>query len=103
MRGYITDPDAPGGLRHADDLPEPEPAEDELVLDVRAYAVNRGETFLLTPRPHGRRPGPGVAGVVAQAAADGSGPPEGAPAVAIVDEAGWSEQVAVPGYRAAKL
>lgn len=77
MRGYITDPAAPGGLRLADDLPEPEPAPHELLLEVRAFGVNRGELFLLRQRRDGWRPGQDVAGVVVRAAADGSGPAVG--------------------------
>ena len=101
MRGFVTDPSAPGGLRLADDLPEPEPGPGELLLEVRAYAVNRGELRLLQLRPDGWRPGQDVAGVVLRAAVDGGGPPEGARAVAVVDGAGWSERVAVPAQWAA--
>ena len=100
MRGYIT---RSGELVLDETLPEPDPRADELVLDVRAYAVNRGELALLAQRTDGWRPGQDVAGVVAQAAADGSGPPEGARVVAIVDGAGWSERVAVPTRHAAEL
>ena len=69
------------------DVDEPSPASGELVLEVRAASLNRGELSLLAARP-GWRPGQDVAGVVAQAAADGSGPPEAARAVALVDQAG---------------
>lgn len=103
MRGYITDPSAAGGLRLDDAAPEPDPAADELVLDVRAYSINRGELALLPQRRDGWRPGQDVAGLVARHAADGSGPPEGAPVVAIVDGAGWAERVAVPTRHAAAL
>jgi NADPH:quinone reductase-like Zn-dependent oxidoreductase len=103
MRGFITDPAADRGLRLADDLPEPEPAAGELLLEVRAYAVNRGETFLLKQRPEGWRPGQDAAGVVLRAAADGSGPKEGARAVAIVEWEGWAERVAVPTIWATEL
>jgi NADPH:quinone reductase len=103
MRGYITDPNAPGGLRLADDLPEPEPAPNELLLEVRSFSVNRGELFLLQQRPDGWRPGQDVAGVVARAARDGSGPAEGDRVVGIVDGAGWSERVSVPTNWAAHL
>lgn len=103
MRGYITDPAADGGLRLAEDLAEPQPADHELVLDVRAFSVNRGELRLLALRPDGWRPGQDVAGVVARAAADGSGPPVGTRVVGIVDGAGWSEQVPVPTLHAAPL
>ncbi len=103
MRGFITDRSAPGGLRLAEDLPEPEPGSDELLLEVRAAGVNRGELALLAQRDQDWRPGQDVAGTVRGAAADGSGPPEGAQIVAIVDGAGWSERVSVPTLRAAAL
>ncbi|HKI92910.1 MAG TPA: zinc-binding dehydrogenase [Gaiellaceae bacterium] len=103
MRGFLTDPAAPDGLRLAGDLPEPAPGPGELLLDVRAFAVNRGELRLLEQRPDGWRPGQDVAGVVLRAAADGSGPQEGARVVAIVDGAGWAERVAVPTQWAAQL
>jgi NADPH:quinone reductase len=96
MLGYITDPNAAGGLRLADHLSEPEPARNELLLEVRAYSVNRGELILLRQRPDGWRPGQDVAGVVVRAAGDGSGPAEGERVVGVVDGAGWSERVPVP-------
>ena len=85
MRGYVTDSGAPAGLRLADDLPEPEQPADALLVDVRAFAVNRGELFLLQQRPDGWRPGQDLAGVVVSAAADGSGPPAGSRVVGVVD------------------
>lgn len=103
MRGYITDRAAPGGLRMDDASPEPEPGPGELLVDVRAFSVNRGELRLLEMRRDGWRPGQDVAGVVARAARDGDGPPEGARLVAIVDGAGWSERVVVPARHAAAL
>jgi NADPH:quinone reductase len=96
MRGFITDPNAPGGLRLEDDLPEPEPAANEIVMEVHAYGINRGELFLLQQRADGWQPGQDVSGVVVRAAADGSSPPEGTRIVGIVDWAGWAERVAVP-------
>jgi NADPH2:quinone reductase len=103
MRGFITDPHAPSGLRLASDLPEPEPGPTEVVLDVRAFSVNRGELFLISQRADGWRPGQDVAGVVRRAAAAGGGPPEGARVVAVVDWEGWAERVAVPVSRVAVL
>ena len=103
VRGFITDTTAPGGLRDADDLPEPEPGSDELVVDVAAFGVNRGELFLLEQRATDWRPGQDVAGVVVRTAADGTGPEVGARVVAVVDGAGWSERVAVPTRQAAVL
>lgn len=103
MRGLITDPEANGGIRLADDLAEPEPEGNELVLDVRAFAVNRGEIFLLQQRANGWRPGQDVSGIVEVAAADGSGPVAGTRVVAIVEGAGWADRVAVPTNHLAAL
>jgi NADPH2:quinone reductase len=103
MRGYITDPGAERGLGLASDLPEPDPAADELILEVRAFAINRGELHLLQSRTDGWQPGQDIAGVVARAAADGSGPPAGTRVVAIADGGGWSERVALPTRHVAPL
>ena len=103
MRGFITDPSAPAGLRLADDLPEPEPAPGEFVLDVRAYCVNPGEALLIKRRPLDWRPGQDVAGVVAVAAADGSGPPAGTRVAARIDWEGWAERAVVPVHRSAVI
>jgi uncharacterized protein (TIGR02246 family) len=82
---------------------EPEPRADEAVIEVRAFSINRGETYLLHhPRP-GWRPGKDVAGIVVRAAADGSGPPVGTRVVGHADESGWAERVAVPTARLADL
>ena len=103
MLGHITDSTAPGGLRLADDLPEPAPDRHEAVVEVRAYAINPGEALLIRDRPDGFRPGQDVAGVVVRAAADGTGPAVGARVVALLDWAGWAERVAVPTARLAEL
>lgn len=55
-------------------------------------SLNRGELSLLANRPEARRPGQDIAGVVAQEAADGSGPPAGTRVAAMADEAGWAER-----------
>jgi len=102
MLGYITDPDAPGGLDRRD-LPEPEATPHHAVIEVRAYAVNRGELPLLSQRADGWTPGQDVAGVVVAAAADGTGPAAGTRVVGLADQGGWSERVAVPTHRIAPL
>jgi NADPH2:quinone reductase len=73
----------------------PEARPDQVVVDVRAFSVNRGELALLAARPEGWRPGQDVAGTVVAAAADGSGPEIGARVVGRVEGGGWAEQVAV--------
>ena len=79
-----------------DDVPEVATSDDQALVAVEAFSVNRGETFLLEkPRP-GWRPGKDVAGVVVEAAPDGSGPDVGRRVVAHPPAAGWAERVAVP-------
>jgi NADPH2:quinone reductase len=103
VQGFITDPSAARGLRLADDLPEPEPGAHEIVVDVRAFGVNRGELFLLQQRADGWRPGQDLAGVVVHAADDGAGPPVGTTVVGVADGAAWAERVAVPSHHVAAL
>jgi len=79
-----------------DEVPAPSAAPNEALVRVRASSVNRGELALLKARPRGWRPGQDVAGVVEEAAADGSGPPVGARVLGIVEGGGWAQYVAVP-------
>ncbi len=102
MLGYVTDPAADGGLAQRD-LPEPQPGPHDVIVEVAAYAVNRGELSLLAQRSSGWTPGQDVAGVVVTAAADGSGPAAGTRVVGAADQGGWSERVAVPSHRVAAL
>jgi NADPH:quinone reductase-like Zn-dependent oxidoreductase len=91
------------GVVTFDQVPEPKPVPDEVLVRVEAFSLNRGETFLLDrPRP-GWRPGKDVAGLVVQAAADGTGPRVGQRVVAHPPASGWAEYVAVPTNRLAVL
>jgi len=101
MRALVSTPTGPSPT-DIQDVDEPSPASGELVLEVRAASLNRGELALLAARP-GWRPGQDVAGVVVQAAAGGNGPPEATRAVALVDQAGWAERVVAPTTRVAQL
>ena len=56
------------------EVPEPPTARDEALIQVEAFSINRGETFLLERPGRGWRPGRDVSGHVIRAAADGSGP-----------------------------
>lgn len=79
------------------------PGTGEALVKVEAFAPNRGETFLLEdPRP-GALPGKDIAGLVVQAAADGSGPGIGARVVGHPAQGGWAEYVAVPTHSLAVL
>ncbi len=96
MRGWITDPGGDAGLRLATDLSEPQPADNDATIEVRAYSLNRGELGLIARRPDGFRPGQDVARVVVRQASDGSGPAVGTRVVSAVDWHGWAERVATP-------
>ncbi|MFC5148777.1 zinc-binding dehydrogenase [Streptomyces aureoversilis] len=85
------------------EVPQPVPEPGEALTKVEAFAPNRGETFLLEhPRP-GFLPGKDVAGLVVQAAADGSGPGIGTRIVGHPAQGGWAEYAAVPTHSLAVL
>ncbi|GAB2687857.1 zinc-binding dehydrogenase [Kitasatospora kifunensis] len=86
----------PGDTVRLTEVAEPVQQPDQALIKVEAYSVNRGETFLLERPPVGWRPGKDVAGLVVQAAPDGSGPAVGHRVVAHPPALGWAEYVAVP-------
>ena len=77
------------------DVPEPIPASDQAVVEVRAASLNRGECAALRAADDGWRPGWDLAGVVARAAPDSSGPAEGTRVVGWVNGGSWAERAAV--------
>ncbi|MFB7538308.1 zinc-binding dehydrogenase [Streptomyces zaomyceticus] len=85
------------------DVPQPAPEPDEVLIRVEAFALNRGETFLLESAPSGLLPGKDIAGLVVQAAADGSGPGVGTRVVGHPPQGGWAEYAAVPTHSLAVL
>ena len=102
MLGLVTTPEgkAPMELR---ELPEPQVQRNETLVAVHAFSLNRGELRSIRNNGEGWVPGQDVAGVVLQQAADGSGPPKGARVVALTDEFGWAQRVAVQSHRMAVL
>ncbi len=102
MLALVNTPSAPLPVELRE-VAEPQPAADEALVEVHAFSLNRGELFLLAMRPEGWRLGQDVAGVVVQAAADGSGPQEGTRVVALVDGGGWAQRVAAPTARMVAL
>jgi NADPH2:quinone reductase len=85
------------------EIPEPNPAHDEALVEVRAFSLNRGELSSFARNKEGWVPGQDIAGVVLRQAASGKGPPAGARVVALVDEFGWAQRAAVPAHRMAVL
>ena len=102
MLALVMSSDSTTGLRFAE-AKEPQLLANEALVSVHTTSLNRGELRLLTIRPNGWIPGQDVVGIVERAAADGSGPAVGARIVALVDEAGWAERVAVSTDRLAVL
>jgi NADPH2:quinone reductase len=102
MLGLVNTPDGTAPVE-IQELPEPKPASNEALVAVHAFSLNRGELTLLRIRPAGWRPGQDVAGIVLEAAADGSGPKPGTRVVALLDWHGWAERAAVPVSRVAVL
>jgi len=85
------------------DVPEPEPTPSQLVVEVEAVSLNRGECRRATSAQPGWVPGWDVAGTVARQAADGSGPPAGTRVVALASAGGWADRVAVDAELVAPL
>src|SRR5471030_1136308 len=102
MRAIVN---TPGGTTPVElrEVPEPNPAPNEALVAVRAFSLNRGELRSFVNNEAGWIPGQDISGVVLRAAANGLGPPEGTRVVALTDEFGWAEQVAVPTHRIVPL
>jgi NADPH:quinone reductase-like Zn-dependent oxidoreductase len=102
MRALVTTPagKTPVEIR---DVPDPRPTASQALIRVEAFSLNRGELRSVVNNGEGWIPGQDVAGVVLQAAADGSGPPAGTRVVALMDEFGWAERAAVSTHRVAAL
>jgi NADPH:quinone reductase len=86
----------PEALVELADVGMPEPAPGEALVKVQAFSVNRGEIFRLETSRSGARPGKDIAGLVVQAAADGTGPAAGQRVAGHPEEGGWAEYAAVP-------
>ncbi|MFD2470373.1 zinc-binding dehydrogenase [Amycolatopsis silviterrae] len=96
MRALVVDHTAPAHLSPAE-VADPIPAPNEALIRVAAASLNFGEVKDAADpaTPDGTVPGWDAAGVVVQAAADGSGPAAGTPVVTL-GTAGWAELRAVP-------
>src|ERR1700733_14195646 len=102
MLALVNTPNGPAPIELRD-IADPSPARDEALVAVHAFSLNRGELASFARNKEGWVPGQDIAGVVLSQAAGGWGPPAGARVVALVDEYGWAERVAVPVHRLAVL
>jgi NADPH2:quinone reductase len=98
MRAVVNTPGGPTPVELRE-VPEPTPSPNEALLAVRAFSLNRGELRSFVNNEAGWIPGQDISGVVLKQAANGLGPPAGTRVVALTDEFGWAEQVAVPVHR----
>jgi NADPH:quinone reductase-like Zn-dependent oxidoreductase len=103
MQGVVYAPGERANLRLTT-VDEPIPLESEAMIEVRTTALNFGEVhFIDQNRKPGEVPGWDTAGVVVQAAADGSGPPVGSRVVGFHWAGGWAQRRAVPTENLALL
>jgi len=102
MRAWLPDPAAPARIRRSV-MSVPTADSDQLVVAVKAFSINRGETFLLERPPGGWRPGKDVAGTVLAAGSAVTDVCVGQRVVAHPEQGGWAEQVAVQADRVAVL
>ena len=95
MLAIVYAPHSPNTLQLGD-VPEPEPANDQLVIAVGATSLNFGEVAYLAERQQaGHVAGNDSAGVVLRAAADGSGPPVGTRVAGFSPAGAWAQRHAV--------
>ncbi|MET2714378.1 zinc-binding dehydrogenase [Streptomyces harbinensis] len=95
MHAWTIDPDAPSRLT-LNDVPDPEPAPHQALIEVTAYSLNHGEVLHgLRHGAPGTVPGWDAAGTVVRPAADGSGPAAGTPVVSLAPDGAWARLRAV--------
>ena len=102
MKAVVVEPNAPAHLA-LDDVDSPKAGNSEALVRVKAVSLNRGEVRGAQHASSGHRPGWDLAGIVEQAAADGSGPKAGARVVGFVPGGAWAELVVVPTHTLAEL
>lgn len=94
MRALVAAPGSADGIELRE-VPDPAPAPDHALVEVRAFSLNRGECVILGGAEDGWRPGWDLAGVVSRAAASAGGPRPGARVFGWVNGGAWAERAAV--------
>lgn len=94
MLALTAAPGRPGDVELRE-VSDPSPGEHEALVEVHAISLNRGETRRLPEMQDGELTGWDLAGTVRTAAADGSGPSQGARVVGLVGRGAWAQLAAV--------
>lgn len=102
MQAMVPDSRTAGRVR-MDRVEAPKAEDGEVIIDVRALSINRGETLQLERPAAGWRPGKDVAGVISSVGRDVEGFETGMRVVAHAEASGWAERVAVAADRVARL
>ncbi len=102
MRAALIDPSAPGHLA-VSDVADPTPMPNQALVQVKAVSLNLGEVRRARREPAGTHLGWDLAGIVAQAAADGTGPAEGSRVVGVMRAGSWGDRAAVESRMMAAL
>jgi NADPH:quinone reductase len=102
VRAIVVDPRSAQrvGFRTVD---PPVPTASEALIRVKSISLNRGEVVYAVRGEEGTRLGWDLAGVVAEPAAEGSGPAQGARVTGLLHSGAWAEQAAVPVNALAEL
>src|SRR5262245_27780944 len=95
IRGVVIDPSEAGRLVLRE-RPAPQPMRNEALVRVQAFSLNRGELRRAWQQATVAPIGWDFAGVIEQAAADGSGPKNGERVVGLLDDGAWAELIAAP-------
>jgi NADPH2:quinone reductase len=100
MRALVADSSAPARIA-LQEVPEPLPLPGEVLVEVRAFSLNRGELRMLGTASDGWRPGWDFAGVLHSDVPDGLR--AGTRVVGIQQGGAWAERVTVPHTWIAEL
>ncbi len=94
MLALTASPGSPGKVKLSE-VADPQPRCGQALVRVEAFSLNRGETRRLAEMGEGELTGWDVAGSIERAAADGSGPGEGARVVGLTQKGAWAQLAAV--------